>query len=62
MRWNAVGTFFISGGDDGRAILWEFKGYKYVGKNQELFAKASGGGMAMNISSKDFAEVAEGEQ
>ena len=31
VRWNPVGTFFISGGDDGRAILWEFKGYKHIG-------------------------------
>ena len=58
VRWNGVGTFFASGGDDGRAILWEFKGYKYVGKNQELFSKAAAGGMDMNVTSGDFANYA----
>ena len=37
VRWNIVGTFFASGGDDGRAILWEFKGYKIVSKSQDIF-------------------------
>lgn len=61
VRWNGVGTFFASGGDDGRAILWEFKGYKYVGKNQELFSKAAAGGMDMNVTSGDFANYASAE-
>ena len=47
VRWNPVGTFFASGGDDGRAILWEFKGYRYVGKTQDLFAKATSGSIGV---------------
>ena len=54
VRWNPVGTFFASGGDDGRAILWEFKGYKYVGKTQDLFAKATSGSIGQ-INQADFA-------
>lgn len=61
VRWNTVGTFFASGGDDGRAILWEFKGYKYVGKTQDLFAKAASGGIGP-INQADFAAFASGEQ
>lgn len=52
VRWNNIGTFFASGGDDGRAILWEYKGYKYVSKSQEIFSNANGGGMS--ISLQDF--------
>jgi len=33
VRWNSIGTFFASAGDDGRAILWEFKGYKHVSRS-----------------------------
>ncbi len=52
VRWNSIGTFFASGGDDGRAILWEYKGYKYVSKSQEIFSNANSGGAAVNI--EDF--------
>jgi WD40 repeat protein len=54
VRWNIIGTFFASGGDDGRAILWEFKGYNYVSKSQDIFANAYGGGGGMPISQEDF--------
>ena len=43
VRWNNIGTFFASGGDDGRAILWEYKGHKYVSRSQEMFNNACGG-------------------
>jgi len=54
VRWNSVGTFFASGGDDGRAILWEFKGHKYVSKSQDIFNNAYGGGDGLPISQEDF--------
>jgi len=56
VRWNGIGTFFASGGDDGRAILWEFKGLKYVSKSQDLFTNAGydGGMGGMPISQEDF--------
>jgi WD40 repeat protein len=44
VRWNIIGTFFASGGDDGRAILWEFKGYKIVSKSQDIFQNGYQGG------------------
>ena len=57
VRWNSVGTFFASGGDDGRAILWEFKGHKHVSKSQDIFANAYGGGLP--ISQEDFKNMDE---
>lgn len=54
MRWNSIGTFFASGGDDGRAILWEYKGHKFVSKSQEIFNNAYGGAHSMAISQEDF--------
>lgn len=55
MRWNSIGTFFASGGDDGRAILWEFKGHKFVSKSQDIFNNAYGTGDAMPIlNQEDF--------
>jgi hypothetical protein len=42
VRWNAIGTFFASGGDDGRAILWEYKGHKFVSRSQDIFNNAYG--------------------
>jgi len=53
VRWNNIGTFFASGGDDGRAILWEFKGHKYISKSQDIFENAYGGA-GLPISQEDF--------
>lgn len=48
VRWNPIGTFFASGGDDGRAILWEYKGIKYVSRSQEIFNNADGVSFAVS--------------
>jgi WD40 repeat protein len=53
VRWNIIGTFFASGGDDGRAILWEFKGYKIVSKSQDIFQNGYQGS-GMPVSQEDF--------
>ena len=60
VRWNNIGTFFVSGGDDGRAILWEFKGYKFVSKSQDIFE--SGGGGPAFVSVDDFKNLSEIDQ
>ena len=52
VRWNSIGTFFASGGDDGRAVLWEFKGHKYISKSEDIFANA--GSSSMPVSQEDF--------
>lgn len=54
VRWNSIGTFFASGGDDGRAILWEYKGHKFVSKSQDAFTNATGGPGSIPISQEDF--------
>jgi WD40 repeat protein len=52
VRWNPIGTVFASGGDDGRTILWEYKGLNYVSRSQEIFNNAewNDGG----VSQEDF--------
>ena len=52
VRWNSIGTFFASGGDDGRAILWEFKGYKHFSKSQDIFSNAVNG--PAHVTEDDF--------
>lgn len=54
VRWNNIGTFFASGGDDGRAILWEFKGHKFVSKSQDIFNNAYSGEGGMGATEEDF--------
>jgi hypothetical protein len=55
VRWNNIGTFFASGGDDGRAILWEYKGHKLVSKSQDIFNNSYGNDLGMPATEADFA-------
>jgi WD40 repeat protein len=61
VRWNNIGTFFASGGDDGRAILWEYKGHKFVSRSQDIFNNAYGNGDGFPASEEDFKNQGEFE-